>query len=376
LATIEFRSVTKTYGHGQTALAGLDLAVAEGECLVLVGPSGCGKSTTLRMVAGLDGPTSGDILIGGRRANDLAPRERNIAMVFQSYALYPHLSVADNIAFGLTVRGERRDERRRKVAAAATTLELTDYLDRKPAQLSGGQRQRVAMARALVRSPQAFLMDEPLSNLDARLRSQMREEIVALQRRTGVTTLYVTHDQVEGMTIGNRVAVLHRGTLQQVAPPRVLYDRPANRFVAGFIGSPAMNFLAAERSGSQAVRIGPLTVVAGPLPDGPAALVAGIRPEAFRVVADGEAEALVGTVRFVEDLGATLLVSADLGEAPALGDAAQDDDAFGLTRRPVKLVLAGTARLRPGETIRVTVDPGQLHLFDAGSGAALNARPS
>jgi multiple sugar transport system ATP-binding protein len=168
LATIEFRSVTKTYGHGQTALAGLDLAVAEGECLVLVGPSGCGKSTTLRMVAGLDGPTSGDILIGGRRANDLAPRERNIAMVFQSYALYPHLSVADNIAFGLTVRGERRDERRRKVAAAATTLELTDYLDRKPAQLSGGQRQRVAMARALVRSPQAFLMDEPLSNLDAR----------------------------------------------------------------------------------------------------------------------------------------------------------------------------------------------------------------
>ena len=241
-------------------MSNLDLHIAEGEFLILVGPSGCGKSTALRIVAGLDDPTSGRLLINGAFANDAAPRDRNVAMVFQSYALYPHLSVAQNIGFGLKVRGTEPADIQRKVSEVAATLELTDYLGRKPAKLSGGQRQRVAMARALVRSPNAFLMDEPLSNLDARLRGQMRQEIAALQRRTGVTTVYVTHDQVEAMTMGTRVAVLDRGLLQQVGPPRALYDAPRNRFVAGFIGSPAMNFFNAtvelSSDGAAALRFG------------------------------------------------------------------------------------------------------------------------
>src|SRR5579863_1726765 len=240
---IVFENVSKRYSEGFYAVRSLDLTVQDGEFLVLVGPSGCGKSTALRMVAGLEDVSEGKIHLGGVVANDLSPRERNIAMVFQSYALYPHLTVAENIAFGLKVRGASKADIAAKVAATAEILELSPFLGRKPAQLSGGQRQRVAMGRAIVRAPQAFLMDEPLSNLDARLRVQMRVEIARIQKMTGVTTIYVTHDQVEAMTMGDRVAVMNHGVLQQLAPPRVLYHQPANLFVASFIGSPAINLI-------------------------------------------------------------------------------------------------------------------------------------
>ncbi|MBU1305264.1 MAG: ATP-binding cassette domain-containing protein, partial [Alphaproteobacteria bacterium] len=236
MAQISFRNVFKSYEGGHTAVRDLNLDIADGEFMVLVGPSGCGKTTALRMIAGLEDISGGELLINGERANDLAPRDRNIAMVFQSYALYPHLSVADNIGFGLKVRGMSREDIAAKVKKTAELLELTDYLERKPAKLSGGQRQRVAMGRALVRSPNAFLMDEPLSNLDARLRGQLRAEIAKLQRMSAVTTVYVTHDQVEAMTMGHRVAVMNKGALQQLDTPRNLYDHPVNLFVASFIG--------------------------------------------------------------------------------------------------------------------------------------------
>ncbi len=363
-------------------MSSLDLHIAEGEFLVLVGPSGCGKSTALRIVAGLDDPTSGRLLIDGAFANDAAPRDRNVAMVFQSYALYPHLSVAQNIAFGLKVRGDRSADIQQKVREVAATLELSDYLDRKPAKLSGGQRQRVAMARALVRSPNAFLMDEPLSNLDARLRGQMRQEIAALQRRTGVTTVYVTHDQVEAMTMGTRVAVLDRGLLQQVAPPRALYDAPRNRFVAGFIGSPAMNFLDAvvdrRPDGGSTLRFGPHLVETASVADAFPTLaqvnggkvVAGLRPEAFRLASVDEA-ALTGTIRFVEDLGASLLVSIELEGATPLGVTAGGDDAFAASRRHLKVLLDGRLRLTPGDAVHLAADPRHLHLFDAETGLTL-----
>ena len=383
MATITFEQVTKRYDNGQAALSNLDLHIAEGEFLILVGPSGCGKSTALRIVAGLDDPTSGRLLIDGAFANDAAPRDRNVAMVFQSYALYPHLSVARNIGFGLKVRGTEAVDTERKVREVAATLELTDYLDRKPAKLSGGQRQRVAMARALVRSPNAFLMDEPLSNLDARLRGQMRQEIAALQRRTGVTTVYVTHDQVEAMTMGTRVAVLDRGLLQQVGPPRALYDAPRNRFVAGFIGSPAMNFLDAVVEWSPdavALRFGQhrlavesgfdrystLAQVSGKR------VVAGLRPEAFRLASVSEAS-LPGTVRFVEDLGASLLVSVELEGVTPLGVSAGGDDAFAASRRHLKALLDASLRLAPGDRVRLAADPRHLHLFDAETGLAFRA---
>ena len=384
MATITFESITKRHDNGQLALCDLDLHVAEGEFLILVGPSGCGKSTALRIVAGLDVPSAGRLLIDGTVANEVAPRDRNVAMVFQSYALYPHLTVARNIAFGLTVRDVPHAEIAAKVRDVAATLELSEYLDRKPAQLSGGQRQRVAMARALVRSPNAFLMDEPLSNLDARLRGQMREEIAALQRRTGVTTIYVTHDQVEAMTMGTRVAVLNRGVLQQVGAPRTLYDAPDNLFVAGFIGSPAMNFFeaAVDRGPDDALAIGlePYRLAVPPealeqLPDLArhvgAKVIAGIRPEAFRLATSTELGALRATVRFVEDLGATLLVSADIdGLAPLRTPDGGEDD-FAASRRHTKLVMDGASRLRAGDAIYLVVDTRQLHLFDPATGRSM-----
>ncbi|MCW6509781.1 ABC transporter ATP-binding protein [Lichenifustis flavocetrariae] len=384
MATITFDDVTKRYDNGHIALDRLSLDVREGEFLILVGPSGCGKSTALRIAAGLDRPTSGRLFIGGDLANDMAPRDRNIAMVFQSYALYPHLTVAQNIGFGLRVRNAGSAEIDQKVRAVAATLELTDYLGRKPAQLSGGQRQRVAMARALVRSPQAFLMDEPLSNLDARLRGQMREEIVALQRRTGTTTVYVTHDQVEAMTMGSRVAILDRGVLQQVGPPRSLYDSPANRFVAGFIGSPAMNFLSAvlpATGSSQVLHLGPHVL---PVSEdhfarstafgdhGDRQVVIGIRPEAVRPASLSDGSALPGIVRFVEDLGATLLVSVDFENVVPLGTGSGgDDDEFVAARRPVKVALQGRHRITPGDLVHWAINTNDMHLFDAQTGAAL-----
>ena len=258
MSRIVLEGITKRYQDGTTAVRSLDLSIADGELMVLVGPSGCGKTTALRMVAGLEEITEGTILVDGQPVNDMEPRDRDIAMVFQSYALYPHLTVRDNMAFSLKYRKTPKQEIRRRVEEAARILELDELLSRKPRQLSGGQRQRVAMGRAIVRQPRAFLMDEPLSNLDAKLRVQMRAEIAKLQRSLGVTTIYVTHDQTEAMTLGSRVAVLRHGVLQQVASPQELYRRPANLFVAGFIGSPAMNLVEATLERGAAGRRGRL----------------------------------------------------------------------------------------------------------------------
>src|SRR6478736_5661618 len=243
MAEIVLDRVTKSYPNGATAVNELSITIADGEFIILVGPSGCGKSTTLNMIAGLEEISSGELRIGGQRVNEKAPKDRDIAMVFQSYALYPHMTVRQNIAFPLTLAKVKKAEIAQKVEETAKILDLSDFLDRKPAQLSGGQRQRVAMGRAIVRDPKAFLMDEPLSNLDAKLRVQMRSEIARLQKRLGTTTVYVTHDQTEAMTLGDRIAVLRKGILQQVGSPHDLYDTPANLFVAGFIGSPPMNFI-------------------------------------------------------------------------------------------------------------------------------------
>src|SRR5215210_828944 len=284
LAAISIQHIVKTYGDGFQAVNDVSLDIEDGELMILVGPSGCGKSTLLRMIAGLEDITSGELLIGGQRMNEKAPRERNLAMVFQNYALYPHLSVYENIAFPLRLQKRSDEEIRTKVEEAGTTLELTEHLERKPSQLSGGQRQRVAMGRAIVREAQAFLFDEPLSNLDAKLRGQMRTEISRLQRRLGITTVYVTHDQTEAMTLGDRVAVLRKGLLQQVATPRELYERPVNLFVAGFIGSPPMNFAPATVEDDAVVL--PFGRVQLPREvcqriGGSKLLLAGVRPEHF-----------------------------------------------------------------------------------------------
>src|SRR5262245_49781517 len=294
MAAIDLEHVDKTYDGGTRALADVSLAVADGEFVVLVGPSGCGKSTLLRIVAGLETPTSGIVRIGGRDATGLAAQERNVAMVFQDYALYPHMTARENLAFPLRMRKVARDARDAQVDRVAETLGLTALLDRLPKQLSGGQRQRVAMGRALVREPAVFLMDEPLSNLDARLRTQVRAEIKELQRRTRTTTLYVTHDQVEAMTLGDRVAVLNAGVLQQVAPPRELYDWPANPFVAGFIGNPPMNLFASrldQVDGQFVLVVGDQVMAAGDVADMPrrVPLTAGVRPEHVTIVDDGDA---------------------------------------------------------------------------------------
>jgi multiple sugar transport system ATP-binding protein len=289
VAEITIKNVVKEYGDGFLAVDDVSLDIGDGEFMILVGPSGCGKSTLLRMIVGLEDITRGDVLIGGERVNDKAPRSRNLAMVFQNYALYPHLSVFENIAFPLRLRGGMsEDEVRAKVQTAAETLELTEHLDRKPANLSGGQRQRVAMGRAIVREASAFLFDEPLSNLDAKLRGQMRTEILRMQRRMGTTTVYVTHDQTEAMTLGDRVAVLRKGVLQQVATPRELYEHPVNMFVAGFIGSPPMNFIPATVDDGKLS----LPFVSIALPEDMKAAVGnrdhvmiGIRPEAFEDIA-------------------------------------------------------------------------------------------
>src|SRR5438552_7591947 len=263
MAAITMKNITKRYGDGYPAVNDVSLSIADGEFMILVGPSGCGKSTLLRMIVGLEDVTAGEVRIGGRVVNDVAPRDRNLAMVFQNYALYPHLTVFENIAFPLRLRSGADDEVRRGVEGAAAGLERTDHLQRRAGQLSGGQRQRVAMGRAIVREADAFLFDEPLSNLDAQLRGQMRTEIARLQNRLGVTTVYVTHDQVEAMTLGDRVAVLRKGVLQQVDTPRALYERPANLFVAGFIGSPSMNLVPATLDGGRLS----LPFVAFDLPD-------------------------------------------------------------------------------------------------------------
>jgi multiple sugar transport system ATP-binding protein len=380
MADISLRRVVKRYGDGEPAVNDVSLDIADGEMVILVGPSGCGKSTLLRMIAGLEDVTSGEVLIGGRRVNEAPPRDRNLAMVFQNYALYPHLSVFENIAFPLRVRGDvPAAEVGRRVEEAAAMLELTEHLRRRPGQLSGGQRQRVAMGRAIVRHADAFLFDEPLSNLDAKLRGQMRLELLRLQRRLGTTTVYVTHDQTEAMTLGDRVALLRRGVLQQVAPPRTLYDEPANLFVAGFIGSPPMNLVAATVEDGR-LRL-PFVTVELP-PDLRASvgtrplLIVGIRAEAFEDPAradESTGAAFQARVDVVEWLGneqyAYLPYDTPSGEA-RLAELARDLDAERL-RSQLVVAVDPRQRLDRGAQLPLRVDPRRMHLFDPESGAAL-----
>ena len=402
MAGITFDDVTKTYGDGYRAVSDLNLAVQDGEFVVLVGPSGCGKTTALRMIAGLEEISAGQILIGERVVNNLPPGARDIAMVFQNYALYPHMTVAENIGFALRMRKVPKAEARRKIEETARIIGLVDHLDRKPGQLSGGQRQRVAMGRAIVREPQVFLMDEPLSNLDAKLRVQMRAEISRIQRQLAVTTVYVTHDQVEAMTMGDRVAVMRRGLLQQFDAPQQLYERPANLFVASFIGSPAMNVLegSLEREGDSLVcRVGTTSLSLPPevLSARPALarhvgkpIAVGIRPEALREPGgrDGsDGGRLSGRVQAVEALGAEQLVHVEIDADPVLVEDVLEglvdvDEARELAeirtdadgaRATVVARLDASARVRPDEPIELAVDLRHLHFFDLGSTEAIGA---
>jgi multiple sugar transport system ATP-binding protein len=352
MAGVELEHVDKTFPDGTRAVADVTLRIADGELFVLVGPSGCGKSTVLRLVAGLETATAGTIRIGDRVVNDLRPQDRNVAMVFQDYALYPHMTARRNLEFPLRMRRLRRSEIARSVARVAGLLEIGHLLDRLPKQLSGGQRQRVAMGRALVREPAASLLDEPLSNLDPRLRVQVRAEIQDLQARTRTTMLYVTHDQVEAMTLGHRVAVMDHGRVQQVATPHDLYAAPANLMVAGFIGSPPMNLLPARVAAGPALRLGSGTV---PVPDAPAQVgdgwTLGLRPEALDVVPEAGARgALPARIEHVESLGHETLAYLRL----------EGDDAAPLVAR-----LAGMPSLTAGQQVGVVVDPAQVRLFDA-----------
>ena len=371
MATVEFRHIQKVYAGHAPVIHDLSLRIDEGEFMVLVGPSGSGKSTVMRLLAGLDPVTAGDILIDDQRVNDWPPQRRNVAMVFQNYALYPHMSVRRNLAFPLKMAGLKRQAIEQRVNEAAALLDLTALLDRKPAQLSGGQRQRVAMGRAIVRNPRVFLMDEPLSNLDARLRVQIRTEIGVLQRRTRTTTLYVTHDQVEAMTLGDRVAVLRDGRLQQVAPPQALYDRPANAFVAAFLGNPGMNLLPAalaRRDAQTVLKLGgqmfPLDEIPLPL-DQP--MIAGIRPEALSLANGADTPALAVEVEAVEALGHEQLVYGRLtGLSSELAAASLPSlDALDLTPGRLTARLAADARLSAGTLMSLAIRPQQLYLFDA-----------
>jgi multiple sugar transport system ATP-binding protein len=359
MASVVFSQASRIYpGTTKPAVDKLDLTVKDGEFLVLVGPSGCGKSTSLRMLAGLEEIDTGTIHIGDKDVTNVAPKDRDIAMVFQSYALYPHMSVAENMGFALKIAGVAKEERDRRVREAAKLLDLEDYLDRKPKALSGGQRQRVAMGRAIVREPQVFLMDEPLSNLDAKLRVATRTQIAALQRRLGITTVYVTHDQVEAMTMGDRVAVLKDGLLQQVDTPRNLYDKPQNVFVAGFIGSPAMNLLTAPVSGGKAM-LGNLAIsTSTSLPS----VTVGIRPEGFTPASTGFDVA----VEVVEELGADAFV---------YGKPVDKSLKFtNSTEESGQVIIRWDPKTPPkaGQTVTVGANPDAVHLFDATTGKRIN----
>jgi multiple sugar transport system ATP-binding protein len=364
----------------------VSLEIGDGEFMILVGPSGCGKSTLLRMIVGLEDITSGDMLIGGQRVNQKAPRDRNLSMVFQNYALYPHLSVYENIAFPLRLKKVPDEDVRRRVEEAAKTLELTEHLQRKPSQLSGGQRQRVAMGRAIVRQADAFLFDEPLSNLDAKLRGQMRTEILRMQRRLGVTTVYVTHDQTEAMTLGDRVAVMRKGILQQVASPRELYEKPVNLFVAGFIGSPPMNFLPVAVRGSELE----LPFLSLPLSDDVASrigdrtlLIAGIRPEYFADASLVEDHKKHRGITFQADIDVTEWLGAEQYayipyEAPdeiahQLADLEHELDSEQL-RTQMIVTLDPASRIRDGERAELWLDPTRIHLFDPRTGENLTVK--
>ena len=349
MAELELVGITKRFG-AVTVVKDLSLSIADGEFVVLVGPSGCGKSTLLRMIAGLEEITEGDLIIAGARANDIPPQKRDISMVFQSYALFPHMSVRDNIAFGPQVRGEDRQETEERIRRASEILNLSEYLDRRPAQLSGGQRQRVAMGRAIVRDPKVFLFDEPLSNLDAKLRGEMRTEIKALHQKLGTTIVYVTHDQIEAMTMADRIVVMNGGRIEQVGTPLELYDRPGNRFVASFIGSPAMSFLEARLAGGAAVLSdgARLPVAPGLGADGPVTL--GIRPECYRRDPDGP---LALSVEVVEPTGPEIHVFGRIADAE------------------VRVIFRDRMLPAPGEEIRLSVPVEDVHLFAPENGERL-----
>ncbi len=362
MATVTFDKATRLFpGAERPAVDQLDIEIGDGEFLVLVGPSGCGKSTSLRMLAGLEDVNGGAIFIGDRDVTNLAPKDRDIAMVFQNYALYPHMTVGENMGFALKIAGEPKEKIRERVAEAAKILDLEQYVDRKPKALSGGQRQRVAMGRAIVRSPQVFLMDEPLSNLDAKLRVQTRSQIAALQRRLGVTTVYVTHDQIEAMTMGDRVAVLKDGILQQVDTPRNMYDNPKNVFVAGFIGSPAMNLLQVDAEGGT-LHFGGATM---PIPRETAEvadkagrkITVGVRPEDMDIVPEGQG--LTTEINLVEELGA---------DAYVYGTAQVDNKPYDIIAR-----VDGRRPPAKGETVHFAPKQGHLHLFSTETGERLKA---
>jgi multiple sugar transport system ATP-binding protein len=400
VAGVSFDSVSKIYPDGTRAVSDMDLDIEDGEFMVLVGPSGCGKTTALRMVAGLEDISEGVLRIGERVVNHVPPRDRDIAMVFQSYALYPHLSVYDNIAFGLKLKGEKKDEIERRVQDAARILGLEQLLKRKPRALSGGQRQRVAMARAIVRQPQAFLMDEPLSNLDAKLRVQVRAEIAKIQNDLGTTTIYVTHDQIEAMTMGDRVAVMRKGELQQVAPPQELYEQPVNLFVGGFIGSPAMNMLEATlarsnggfavQMGDQKLTLGDDIVNARPgikAYEGKK-IILGIRPEELEDAALARDippdHHIKGEVELTEALGSEIMAHFTVDAPPALTEDVKELAADVGDERAVQEAAAGTkqhttmvgrfnarSQVKQGEVVEVAVDTRSLHFFDPETGLGI-----
>lgn len=387
MAEIVLDHVNKSYPDGHTAVRDLNLTIADGEFLILVGPSGCGKTTTLNMIAGLEDISSGELRIAGERVNEKAPKDRDIAMVFQSYALYPHMTVHQNIAFPLTLAKMRKADIAQKVSETAKILDLTNLLDRKPSQLSGGQRQRVAMGRAIVRHPKAFLMDEPLSNLDAKLRVQMRGEIAQLQRRLGTTTVYVTHDQTEAMTLGDRVVVMYGGIAQQIGTPEELYERPANLFVAGFIGSPAMNFFPARLTAiGLTLPFGEVTlapevqgvIAAHPKPEN---VIVGVRPEHIQDAALIDAYQRIRALTFqvkvnlVESLGADKYLYFTT-ESPAvhsvqLDELAEVEGESALHENQFVARVPAESKVAIGQSVELAFDTARLAVFDADSGANL-----
>ena len=386
MASITIKNLVKLYGDGFPAVNDVSLDIADGEFVILVGPSGCGKSTLLRMIVGLEDITSGDLLIGEERVNQKAPRQRNLSMVFQNYALYPHLTVFENIAFPLRLRKTPDAEVKQRVEEAAKTLELTEHLQRKPSNLSGGQRQRVAMGRAIVRQADAFLFDEPLSNLDAKLRGQMRTEILRMQRRMGITTVYVTHDQIEAMTLGDRVAVMRKGVIQQVASPRELYERPVNLFVAGFIGSPPMNFLPAFVRGNELE----LPFVNVPLSEETKnkigdhqLLIAGIRPEKFDEIGMVEEQKKARGIAFNAEVDVTEWLGAEQYAfvpyeahediAKRLAELEKELDSEQM-RTQMVVTLDPASRIRDGQTAELWLDPTQMHLFNPHTGENLTLK--
>jgi multiple sugar transport system ATP-binding protein len=394
VAEIVLNNITKRFPDGALAVDDISLDIADGEFVILVGPSGCGKSTTLNMIAGLEDITSGELLIGGQVVNDKSPKDRDIAMVFQSYALYPHMTVRQNMGFALKLAKTPQNVINEKVEEAARILDLTQHLDRKPANLSGGQRQRVAMGRAIVRDPKAFLMDEPLSNLDAKLRVQMRTEVSRIQRRLGTTMVYVTHDQTEAMTLGDRVAVMRTGTIQQAASPQELYDRPANLFVAGFIGSPAMNFMAGTlEEGRLRTPLGdiPLTGRLQQVLSGSAAgrdVIVGVRPENFEDAALVSSEnrhhgiTFPATIDVMESLGSEKFAyfSKEIGgvETAELAELAQDSGRAdtGASAETVVARLDPATQITEGQTAEMWLDVRTVHVFDPATGKNLTLEDS